>query len=321
MKIFTSEDISNIRKRYLAGQNISRSERLFFQTIDGTRKAGIKYLMSFEEMVEWSKCYNDIDYFINNYCKIRIEDGSIGKIQLRDYQKEILDLFKENKYSILFKSRQTGIGASLALSFLHHLLFNKNKKIVIISNKICTGNELIRKIKDAYKLLPFYLKQGLIKWNEREIIFENGSQIKSMARGFEYEDEDIVYIDEFAFIPTKILMPIFLSIFQNLKTDGKFIIGSGPNGFNLFYDLVEKSERPTGDPQKNIFKTKRVYWWQVPGRDQKWVNEQIKMIGGKKMFDRDYNLCFFGREDDVPYLNIEWIKNYISKNISNDPTS
>jgi hypothetical protein len=49
-------------------------------------------------------------------------------------------------------------------------------------------------------------------------------------------------------------------------TNSKIIITSTPNGMNLFHKLLTDAERPDGDPLKNNYKAKRVYWHQVPGR-------------------------------------------------------
>jgi hypothetical protein len=40
--------------------------------------------------------------------EVKTEDGSVGNITLRDYQKDILDLYDKNRFSILVGSRQIG---------------------------------------------------------------------------------------------------------------------------------------------------------------------------------------------------------------------
>lgn len=85
MKVFTTEKIEKLLKDEYMGYGISRSNLFVHQRIGGTRKAGIKFLMTHEEMIEWSRCYNDVNYFAEKYCKIRQEDGQIGNMELRDY--------------------------------------------------------------------------------------------------------------------------------------------------------------------------------------------------------------------------------------------
>jgi hypothetical protein len=64
--------------------------------------------MTKEEREEYIKCKLSVFYFAQKYCKIKREDGTVGEIKLRDYQKNIIKLFNDNRYSILMASRQTG---------------------------------------------------------------------------------------------------------------------------------------------------------------------------------------------------------------------
>jgi hypothetical protein len=64
--------------------------------------------MTEEEQQEYIKCALDVHYFTEKYCKVKTEDGTINNIKLRDYQKEILDNFINNRFNILMASRQVG---------------------------------------------------------------------------------------------------------------------------------------------------------------------------------------------------------------------
>ena len=72
------------------------------------RKGHIKMQLTEEEITEYIKCKQDVQYFANHYCQIKREDGTIGPITLRDYQQDIMDLYTKNRYSILMASRQMG---------------------------------------------------------------------------------------------------------------------------------------------------------------------------------------------------------------------
>lgn len=104
----------------------------------------------------------------------------------------------------------------------------------------------------------------------------------------------LCHIDDFAYIPPNIINPIHNKLISSgfNKSNSRITISSSPNGTNLFYDLYEKSQRKNGDPEKNIFKSISVYWWEIPGRDQRWKEEQIKMLGSKERFEQDYNNQF-----------------------------
>ena len=70
-------------------------------------KPDLNYQYTEDEIREIQKCKTDICYFAEKYCKLTTDDG-IRNIELRKYQRRILDGFKNNKYSILISSRQIG---------------------------------------------------------------------------------------------------------------------------------------------------------------------------------------------------------------------
>lgn len=90
------------------GLKLKNNEKLWFTNIKGVRKANIPFAMSDQEMNEYLKCKMSVHYFAQNYCQIKREDGTIGKMTLRDYQKDIIDLYTQNRFSILMASRQVG---------------------------------------------------------------------------------------------------------------------------------------------------------------------------------------------------------------------
>ena len=160
---------------------------------------------------------------------------------------------------------------SSAIFMLHKILFDNDKNIMIVANKGDTAVEIVDKIKSIYGLLPFFLKPGIKTWNQKSLTFENGCRIKTSARtktpaiGFTI---DVLYLDEFAHIPSNIIEPYYTAAFPTTAAvlNSKIIITSTPNGMNLFHKLLSDGERPDGDPQKNNYKAMRVYWYQVPGR-------------------------------------------------------
>ena len=160
---------------------------------------------------------------------------------------------------------------SAAIFMLHKILFDNDKNIMIVANKGDTAVEIVDKIKSIYSLLPFFLKPGIKTWNQKSLTFENGCRIKTSARtktpaiGFTI---DVLYLDEFAHIPSNIIEPYYSAAFPTTAAvqNSKIIITSTPNGMNLFHRLLTDAERPDGDTQKNNYKAMRVYWYQVPGR-------------------------------------------------------
>ena len=269
--VFTTKLVDNITSRINDGVVIKRFQNPWFSSEIGLRKSGLTFKMSEDEIQEYIRCKLDIHYFAEKYCRIKTEDGSIQNIKLREYQKEILDLYTKNRFSILMGSRQIGKTINAAITMLHYVTFNNDKNIMIVANIASTTVEIIDKIKSIYQQMPFFLKVGLKNWNQRTIIFENGCRIKSAARsktpaiGFTI---DFLYLDEFAHIPSNIIEPYYTAVYPVVSAveNSKIIITSTPNGMNLFYRLLTDAERIDGDPLKNNYRAKRVYWYQVPGR-------------------------------------------------------
>jgi len=106
--VLTTELIKNIEERENFGKMLKRYEKVWFQNQRGIRKANITFAMTEQEFEEYIKCKINIHYFAENYCHIKREDGTIGQMKLRDYQKDIIDLYTKNPRSILMASRQTG---------------------------------------------------------------------------------------------------------------------------------------------------------------------------------------------------------------------
>ena len=269
--IFTTKLVDEATDKINDGIVVKRYQNPWLKSEVGLRRQGVTFKMTVDEQQEYVRCAVDVHYFVEKYCKVKREDGSIGSIKLRDYQKEMLDNFVNSRFNILMASRQVGKTISSSIFMLHKILFDNDKNIMIVANKGDTAVEIVDKIKSIYSLLPFFLKPGIKTWNQKSLTFENGCRIKTSARtktpaiGFTI---DVLYLDEFAHIPSNIIEPYYTAAFPTTAAvqNSKIIITSTPNGMNLFHKLLTDAERPDGDPQKNNYKPMRVYWYQVPGR-------------------------------------------------------
>ena len=158
-----------------------------------------------------------------------------------------------------------------AITILHYMTFENDKNIMIVANKRDTVVEIIDKIKSIYTNLPFFLKFGVKNWNQQNIFCENGCKLRSAARsktpalGFAI---DFLYLDEFAHIPSNIIVPYYTAVYPTLTSikNSRLIITSTPNGMNLFHKLLTDAQRSESDPLKIKFKSKMVYWYEVEGR-------------------------------------------------------
>lgn len=287
MKIFTTEQIEEIINNYHKGYPITRSNRIFYQNHEGTLSSDIIIAYTNEEKLEYAKCSNDIQYFIENYCGII----------LREYQKDWIKNFNDNRFLIYCTSRQSGYSTIMAAVYLHYLIFNIDKNIYLLANKSQTSVEFIKKVYNHYLKIPYFLKPGIVSKNIKNIKFNNRNRIashtasKTPSIGYTI---DIFSFLEFAHIPPNILEPYYITIVPTISAmrNSRLIIQSTPNGNNLFIELLHNSERKINDPLKNTYKPIRTYWWEVPDRDEEWKQQEIKKLGSEELFNQEYDLRF-----------------------------
>ncbi len=290
--VFTTEKVEEIRLKVEQGYKISRQEKYWAENYLLTKKDGIVFTLSDDETLEYMKCklgidINDepyidpkiqtlknsgIEYFAERYCKIKNEYGKVDNIKLRDYQEEILNMFIDNRFSIIMASRQSAKTISSAITILYYCIFERNKNILVAGNVAKTAEEILNKIKDIYYLIPFWLKPSVLVWNVSQITFgdtkckiKTTATTKTAAIG---NTVDLLYLDEFAHVQNNIAEDFYRSIYPTVSAikNSKIIITSTPSGYNLFWKILNGAEKALGDKEKNTFASKRVYWYQVPGR-------------------------------------------------------
>jgi hypothetical protein len=144
--IVTTEKVNEILYKEEHALKLSRGEKLWFNGQHGVRRKGIKFAMTPEELDEYIKCKLSIYYFAEHYCKIKLDDGTVGQMKLRDYQEDILRLYTENRYSILMASRQIG------KCFSYDTVLNIKDKITNEIYKVCIGRLYYEEISKVRKL-------------------------------------------------------------------------------------------------------------------------------------------------------------------------
>lgn len=269
--IWSTEKVEEAKTKISDGFILKKADSPFHEGQLGVRKAGATFMMTPEEENEYIKCYLDVMYFAENYCYVKTEDGKHKIIQLRDYQKDILAMYRDNSRSILMASRQSGKTISSAIFILHYILFNNQKNVLVTANQWKTIDDIVDKIKEIYMNLPYFLQKGVTIWNQKSFAFDNKSRVrtstvtKSSGVG---QNVDMLYADEFAVPEPAVLEKFYLAIYPTVSSieNSKIIITSTPRGYNLFYRLLIDAERPAGDPEKNPYKAMRVYWWSMKDR-------------------------------------------------------
>jgi hypothetical protein len=90
---------------------------------------------------------------------------------------------------------------------------------------------------------------------------------------------NLLYIDEVAFVPTNIAEQFFASVYPTISSGqtSKILMSSTPKGYNHFWKFWSDAESGLND-----FVTMFIPYWKIPGRDEKWAEEQRKLLGEVK---------------------------------------
>jgi hypothetical protein len=129
--VFTTKLVEEATDKINDGIILKRYQNPWLKSEIGLRRAGVSFRMTDDEQQEYVRCALDVHYFVEKYCKVKREDGSIGSIKLRDYQKEMLDNFVNNRFSILMASRQVGKCNQLITKVLCEIIDDKGNIINI----------------------------------------------------------------------------------------------------------------------------------------------------------------------------------------------
>jgi len=262
------------------------------------KKVGTEIQFSKDQIKEYLKCKEDPVYFAMTYIKIISLDEGIVPFNMWDFQQELIESFHENRFNIAKLPRQTGKSTTCVSYLLHYILFNDNVNVGILANKLSTARDLLGRLQLAYEQLPMWLQQGIVVYNKGSMELENGSKIlaastsASAVRGMSF---NIIFLDEFAFIPNHIAEQFFSSVYPTITsgTSTKVIIISTPNGMNHFYKLWVDAQKG-----RNGYAWTEVHWSKVPGRDAKWKETTIANTS-ERQFTQEFECEFLGSVDTL----------------------
>lgn len=258
------------------------------------------YRRTKEEIDDYIRCAEDPVYFASK-CYLMTPTG-LQQCVLRDYQEDYLKHIQNNRFSVFLSCRQSGKSTTTAIACLWKILFNVDKSGLILSKSCPAGQDLLKKLKDMYMYLPYYLKCGTYKWNQSEISFDNNSSIStesfSPTAGLG-KTINFLILDEFAWCPPSDVELFYNNIIPTITADttSNICIMSTQNGFNLFYKIYTAAVEG-----KNIYAPFKVDWYQVPmwdaatqswkKRDEKWKQEMIGVLGSEEAFYYQYGTQF-----------------------------
>lgn len=227
---------------------------------------------------EYIRCAKDPVYFMKKYCYIQHPVRGRILFKLFLFQEKVLNLLKDNRYTILNKSRQLGISTLVAAFSLWLMLFHKDKNVLALATTQITARNLVRKVQFMYENLPKWLKLPEIENNKLSLVLKNGSRIRAASSNSDAsrsEAVSLLLIDEAAFIDN--IEETFTAAQQTLASGGQCIAISTPAGVgNWFHRTWSKAQT-----KENSFLPIKLDWKVHPERDQSWRDQQDLDLGPK----------------------------------------
>jgi len=254
---------------------------------------GVQMQWTKDDINEFKKCQNDVIYFIEKYMKIVHVDHGVIPFDLYQYQKDVINLYDNNRFVTLKFPRQSGKTITTVGYLMHYIIFNKHKNVGILANRAKTARGILSKLKQSYRQLPKFLQSGVVEWNKGSIILENGCMVfadatsESASRS---ESISLLILDEFAFVDNNKAEEFMKSVYPTISSGKttKVFVFSTPNGMNHFYklwtDAVEK---------RSSYVPYEIKWSDVPGRDEAFRKETIANVG-EDAWNQEYMCNFMG---------------------------
>jgi len=251
-----------------------------------------------EQVKEIIKCTQNPIYFIENYCQIVSLDKGLVPFKLYDCQKEKVHTILNNRKVILMEGRQQGKTITSAACILWYTLFQENKTVAILANKSSAAREVLSRYELMYEMLPIWMQQGVKTFNKGDIELENGSKVFTAATsssGIRGKSVNWLYIDEAAIIPNNVAEDFFTSVYPTISAGQttKILLTSTPLGYNHFWKFWNEAEQGL-----NGFVPMFIPYNRIPGRDDKWAEEQRAMLGELK-FNQEVLCNFLGSSNTL----------------------
>lgn len=192
------------------------------------------------------------------------------KIELYEYQKNLLKTLDDKRFVMVRHSRQMGISTLFKLYLANAVINNyeKGKTFVILTPKLSSAYEFLEGVKRLVK--QHYDSNNIIVDNKRKLELRNGNRIITCSNSIDsfrgYRIDEII-IDGGNFIGN--LEDIMACLAVGLQIGGKIILASSNTKNNTFFKRIFKDE-------SNQFVKKRITWDLHPNRGKEWYDDMSK---------------------------------------------
>jgi len=288
------------------------SEETSYHGNPNLKSIGHKHDFTQEQIKEYLKCQSDPIYFIENYCHIVTLDNGLQLFKLYDCQKKKVEIIVNERKVILMEGRQQGKTVTAAACILHYTIFNADKTVAIMANKTASAREVLLRYQTMYENLPIWMQQGVKTWNKGDVELENNCRVFTAATttsGIRGKSVNWLYIDEAAIIPNNVADEFFASVYPTISAGEttKILLTSTPLGYNHFWKFWNEAEKGT-----NGFVSHFIPYTDIPGRDEAWAEQQLKLLGELK-FTQEVLCDFLGSSNTL--INARTIATLSSKDL------
>lgn len=266
-----------------------------------------KTLKCADDHIIFDENYNEIftKECIPNQTYIITKDGPelITELIITDDWEHMYDVTVESDDHRFYSNDILSHNTTVTVAYLlYYSIFEPHKIIGVLANKAQLAKEILDRYKLAYENLPFFLQQGIVAWNKKDIELENGSKIITSAtggdaaRGYSFS---MMFLDEAAFVPANVWEPFWTSVWPTVSSGKKtkVVMVSTPNGMNHYYRMWSKATHK--DPKlRSEFVPFEVNWREIPGRDEAWKDAQIRNTD-EATFAQEYNCEFMGSSNTL----------------------
>lgn len=209
------------------------------------------------------RCQQSAVWFLRTFAKIKHPAAGIIDFNPFKYQQHAIKQFRTNRFNIFRKCRQSGASKIAGAFATWFGMFHANKTILIVSR---TDNDAMNFLRDnvvfLYNNLPEWMREVWlpVKMNDHEIIFPNGSSIRSLTS---HQDvlrsnaSSLNIIDEAAFIGS--MDVLWAGGWSTLQHGGNVIVISTTNGIgNWYWNAWTDAEAGL-----NNFNPITINWWDM----------------------------------------------------------
>jgi len=225
-----------------------------------------------EQEDEIIRCAANPVYYIETYLTVFDQtqgvSGMIVPFKLFDFQKELIQSYKENRFVIANKYRQAGISTTTCAYISWYIMFQRNRQVAIVADRLETArDEIMGDVVDFIEGCPSWLRPKTGKASSKNLkdtqklkVYDNESKLGAFSAkgGLRGYTPTLIFWDETAW--TEKGDKFWTAAFPTLQTGGRAIMVSTPSGLDAVFYKTFKG----GREGKNQFKAVELWWFNDP---------------------------------------------------------